>query len=292
MEFRTIRETYEKYFFDLPNFFCVYLSSLTLDDEILVKLVSYFDCRDQKMLQHLHNDPIIGDSVSRATELFVGCKEKAQNEWYFLKSIPYQTEEICKIAVHNWALNLRHVKEQTEDICKIAVEQNGGVLGYVQFQTEEICKIAVQNAATEVLKYVKEQTEEICLLAVRKNGFNLKWVVKQTQEICRTAILQNGEALKFVKDQTKELCLLALRRNNYFLEYVDKSMPWYGEICKLTVNKDPFTISLVDAEWLDKAEYYEICKMAIKKDPRAAKCIGSGKKSKKCLFFLGSSLME
>ena len=76
-----------------------------------------------------------------------------------------QTDELCKLAVHQTCWALAFVKNQTEEMCKLAVQQNGLTLGYVKIeQTEEICKLAVQQNGY-VLRYVKKPTRVIWKLA-------------------------------------------------------------------------------------------------------------------------------
>ena len=58
--------------------------------------------------------------------------------------INYKWKEALEAVKQNW-YSLRYVKEQTEEICLEAVKQDWYSLQYVKEQTEEICLEAVKQ---------------------------------------------------------------------------------------------------------------------------------------------------
>ena len=61
-----------------------------------------------------------------------------------------QTDEICKLAIHQNGYSLQYVIPElmTDEICKLAVQQNGGALQYVkeEFRTPELLKLKLINS--------------------------------------------------------------------------------------------------------------------------------------------------
>jgi len=90
--------------------------------------------------------------------------------------ISYEWEEALEKVKENWYA-LKFVNNQTEEICLAAVKQNWRALQYINNQTEEICLDAVKENWF-ALQYVNNQTEEICLEAVKENWSALQFVDK------------------------------------------------------------------------------------------------------------------
>ena len=96
--------------------------------------------------------------------------------WSESDIISYEWSEALMKVRQDWYA-LRYVKEQTEEICLAAVNQNWNAIKYVKEQTEKICLAAVDQS-WDALQYVKEKTEEICLVAVKQDKYALRYVDK------------------------------------------------------------------------------------------------------------------
>ena len=117
--------------------------------------------------------------------------------------------EIYLIAINQNPKALRSVLYQTEEICLRAVRRDGMTLEFVLKPSEE--------DGLSPLEY-----ERVCIAAVRQDGEALRYVVNQTEEICIEAVRQNGCALEWVENQTYVMCLAAVRSDSYSYVYVEE----------------------------------------------------------------------
>ena len=124
-------------------------------------------------------------------------------------------EAACLQSIGYFGFDIYNIPYQTHEMCLIAVQSRmvSVHIPYVQIQTEDICLTAVRGWCGSLL-YIKQQTPAICLAAVQQNPTALQYVQKQTAEVCLEAVYQDPHAVYLIKNLTVR-CILEDHREIY-----------------------------------------------------------------------------
>ena len=141
-----------------------------------------------------------------------------------------QTEELCRLAIHQDPSVLRFIENPSDEVIELAVSKQAKTLKYVPFerQTQSLVQMALKQTKTaiqfvnpslitledaqlavkrykEALKYIPKelQTETICLKAIEKNPFIVSYIQQWTHKVALKAVEQEGRFLHFIPDEFK-----------------------------------------------------------------------------------------
>ncbi len=220
LDLQNILEIRDKYFKDLPNLFCFYLTSINMDQLLLYKLVSRLmfekdvDDNGSMILRMLEEEIYIGKPVTKLKIKINQFIKRAKDIGYTLACIMFY---------------------QTDEICIEAVRKNGASVGYVDplncLNYEEICRTAFQQSGLFLRCIVNQEISRedyinICMMALKQDVAALQHVdrnrvtPKDYTEMCKVTVERNGLALEHVypgyitpRENYPLICTLAIKQN-------------------------------------------------------------------------------
>jgi len=146
----------------------------------------------------------------------------------FLQYMPFQTENMCEVAVAQNINSFKFVLEPTFDLCEKMLRKNCKFFKFIKDKTL-YSTIKFLQINVEFFQDFPCFTDEIVKFAISKYGRLLSFVNKITYEMCLIAVQNDGRALFDCPVKTKELCLLAVKQNISSILYVPYK---YLNICK------------------------------------------------------------
>ena len=85
-----------------------------------------------------------------------------------------------------------------------------------------------------------------CLEASVLPAYLMAETALPSREIDYAALVDiNANNIKYVQHQSRELCFKAITKNARAIQYINPSVPWYEDLCILSIKKDCFSFRLI-----------------------------------------------
>ncbi len=297
----------ETYFKDLPNFFSLYLSFISpLEDKLeshqLVSKYVLGGDEDKKQFDQILEYP--GQQfkiLNRIKETLIYYSNAVKRSDGWLERAPYQTEELCEIALRWHPSSLQYVREQTLSLRKTAVKNDPDMLKWIRRKENgglsnkdylTVCELAVRTKGSSVIQFCshphdlpKEEFEKICKIAVSQDGCLVEYIYQPSKELCRIAVSQNPFAIQYIDRPSNSLLTLAFNQTILsFKSYLERNVHKlrYEEILRtftVGVRQNGLALRYINQYSCNRDDYFNLCKIAVRQDRNAYKFVNSFKGS-------------
>ena len=193
-----------------------------------------------------------------------------ENDWFLIKDVAVQTDEMCEIALKKQPYAFIHIKNPSQKICNLAVSLSSDNIKYVPSdkKTYEVYLAAVRNKP-EILKEIPFifKTEELLTAAVKKNGYFITYI----EDNFLTEELGIATILGLATDVLVEKILLHIKPHNITSNLCDTLVTKFGtsiqhipsqfiteELCVKAINQNPNVINLIDKSYLTNNLYLKV----------------------------------
>jgi len=200
-------------------FNCVkYASNEQLYLDILINKICNSEKYNKRTIDLLNSDINFLLKMIKTNPTVINYLHDKDEKYYLNLIIVIDMIDVIKI--------FKSIPFQSLEICKIAINKDYDVIKYINVQSEDLCKMALLKGHNN-LKDIKPQyhTKAICRNYLKLNKQNIMYLTNESkisEDVILKLLDENLDYFKILDDslKTSNMCEYVVSKNGLFIEYV------------------------------------------------------------------------